>query len=160
MPRPVEMVWLCNYSSEHVTVEGVELRPYCCAGFPVTVTDEQAIIDLMNRGALAVHSGYFEGQQDKDACPDIALLSEAMMHAVAEKIGVARKDLHPAGEFVVNDYVNAGVLTGFDGVDEVAAKAMEAINEALARERRDAPKAEEEPAPASKTKKATSKASK
>lgn len=154
MPRPIEMVWLCNYSSEHVTVEGTELRPYCCAGFPVTVTDETAVADLMNKGALAIHSGYFEGQQDKEACPDIALMSEAMMHAVAEKIGVARKDLHPAAEFVVHDYVNAGVLKGFDGVDKVAGKAVEATNEALAREKRDAPQAET-PAPAAKTTRTT-----
>lgn len=154
MPRPIEMVWLCNYSSERITVEGTELRPYCCAGFPVTVTDEATIAGMMSNGSLAVHSGYFEGQQDKEACPDIALLSEAMMHAVAEKIGVARKDLHPAAQFVVNDYVNAGVLKGFDGVDEVAGKAVEATNEALAREKRDAPQAEA-PAPAAKTTRTT-----
>lgn len=154
MPRPVEMVWLCNYGSEHVTVEGVELRPYCCSGFPVTVTDTPTIADLMTKGALAVHSGYFEGQQDKDACPEIALMSEAMLHAVAEKIGVARSALHPAAEFVVHDYVNAGVLKGFDGVDVVAGKAVEATNEAIAREKRNAPQAEPVVAKTTRTTKA------
>lgn len=121
MPRPVEMVWLCSHTRNTITVDGVTLLPYTCNGFPITTVDEQAIADLVASGELYVRSGYFEGQQDPDACPPFGSLRDAMICAVATALKTDVSNLSEADVFVIDDQITAGLLTGFDGVAKTVA---------------------------------------
>lgn len=137
MPRPQEMVWLCNNSPKTYVVGDVTLKPYCCAGFPIDLIEEGATAEAVAANELCIHSGYFEGQQVADACPQFSLKQEAMLHAAAEYLGVARSDLHPGVVSTINDYVNAGALNTFEQVPEVAEIGKREAEEQIAREKRE-----------------------
>jgi hypothetical protein len=148
------MFWVCNYSPKTFAIGDITLLPYTCAGLSYDDIEDSTIAAALASGELCVHSSYFEGQQSPDACPAFAALDEALLHAAAAQLGVQRRYIHPVIEFTIKDHVAAGLLTGFDGLPEVLAKAKQEADEQDARKKRESGESVE-PAPAPTTTKRT-----
>ena len=126
MSLPQEYVWLCNYGQRTWPIDDLTLEPMQCGEVVVEALQYANVKAGVEAGELCIHSGYFAGGRQDEACPQFTDKNGALTWQVAKGMRTSVAELSDKARAAIDEALTDGSLASLDDVAAIVKKAKAA----------------------------------